>query len=159
MCGRGTSAILRVWKLKPWLPEGWWVDVNTLTVNASVCSSGSISTSSGGCSTVTSSRGCGWNQCWGKTVLWQQHVPNALSCCDVTLLSAHLPFPPFHIPLRRWDWQSRPCVESWFLSGRLEAYPQGRSWTRAHSLRSTNKETACVFAEEAERNLVGGSSC
>lgn len=43
-----------------------------LTVKASVCSSGSISTSSGGCSTVSSSSGLGWNYCWDKTALWQQ---------------------------------------------------------------------------------------
>ncbi len=33
-----------------------------LTVKASVCSSGSISTSSGGCSMVSSSRGWGWDR-------------------------------------------------------------------------------------------------
>lgn len=64
--GREPTAILRVWKLNPWLPEERWAHcwlTGTLTVKASVCSSGSISTSSGGCSTVSSSSGWGWNHC------------------------------------------------------------------------------------------------
>lgn len=115
MCGCETSAILRDWKLKPWLPQGRWVDADKLTVKASVCSSGSISTSSGGWSTVSSSSGCGCNHCWDKTALWQQHVPKTFWCCHVTPWGARLPFPPFHIPPQRWDWQSTPCVKSWFL--------------------------------------------
>lgn len=30
MCASGTSAILRVWKLKPWLPQGRRVDTHSL---------------------------------------------------------------------------------------------------------------------------------
>lgn len=68
----------------PWGGDEW----TRLTVKASVCSSGSISTSSGGCSTVSSSSGCGCSYFAGT----KQRCDNSMCKTHVLIVAASLTF-------------------------------------------------------------------